>query len=299
MASFKKTVEPAVVVDDQYDGRVKVYMESEEDVRIFGDHWFSKYQNKLHFASAENEEQPGDGGANAVIRKVGADNERRVPAYGIVDRDILLADERLDLFWEIDDQKFHQTQPYGEHIHVLRRWEVENYLLKAEALSAVMALRKSRPPIPQVTGDNLLNGFAEDLIDLTGLTTFKVGQNQKSPSTEFGRQVSGEALREAISAYLDKDGQQYQDLEEDIAKIRAFTESGADAASQWDQLSRILDGKKALSRICADLSERYEVASLKPWEEMRGPLADKIASLRLIDDELSELVKRISQTNTA
>ncbi|TAN53713.1 MAG: hypothetical protein EPN21_00805 [Methylococcaceae bacterium] len=297
MASFKKTVEETLWVDDRYDGRIKIYLESEEDVCIFGDHWFGAYQEKLHFESAENQEKPGDGGCRAVINKVGVASDHKIPAFGIVDRDTLLADDRHDLFWEIDDQRFHQARPYGERIHVLRRWELENYLLKAEAISAVMSPRKLRPPIPQVSCIDLLDEYAADLVDLTALTTFKMAEKQNTPSTEFGKHVSGAALCQEIHDHLNKaiPAKNYEDLEDDKAKILAFAENETDSVEHWNKLSRILDGKKALSRICEGLSKKHGIASLKPWGEMRGPLADKIASMDLIDIELIELMKSYSK----
>lgn len=39
MASFKQV--QTEYVDAKYEGGVKVYLESAEDVRIFRDHWFS------------------------------------------------------------------------------------------------------------------------------------------------------------------------------------------------------------------------------------------------------------------
>lgn len=118
MASFK-TVQTAVV-DAKYEGGIKVFLESAEDVRIFSEHWFSHKQDKLRFVSAEGE-QIGGGGCQVVISKVHEANSQNIQAYGIVDRDVLLSDAKLDLFWETDDAKFYAAQPYGENIHVLRR----------------------------------------------------------------------------------------------------------------------------------------------------------------------------------
>lgn len=296
MGSFKQL--PASIVDSKYEGGVKVYLESEEDVRIFSDHWFSSYQDKIRFESAEQQAR-GGGGCCAVIRQVEEASHSNMPAYGIVDRDILLADGRHDLFWEIDDTKFHAAQPYTDRVHVLCRWELENYLLKPEAISAVVALRKSRPPIPHVTSESLLV-FEEDLVNVTALTTFMVAQNQGSPNPGFGQQSFGDALKEEITSHLGKavPGKSYDDLAGDRKKIKAFSEDRDDAAQRWDRLARIFDGKKALSRICSGLGKDHGIGSLKPWEEIRGSLADKIASMKLIDKELSELIERFSQPAT-
>ncbi len=141
MASFKSL--STDFIGSQYEGGVKIFLESGEDVRIFCDHWFADRQDKIRFESAE-EGATGSGGYNAVLRKVEQALDQRLTAFGIIDRDVLLADEKPDLFWETDDGKFESTVPYGDRIHVLRRWELENYLLKPKAVSAELACRVSR-----------------------------------------------------------------------------------------------------------------------------------------------------------
>lgn len=292
MGSFKNL--STDFIGSRYEGGIKVILESEEDVRIFRDHWFSHHQDKLRFESAEDGKQ-GGGGCNAVVRRVGEAQDQQVAAFGIVDRDMLLSDDKPEIFWETNDTEFHSALPYGDRIHILRRWELENYLLKPEALSAEVARRVSRSPTPLISSETLLH-LENDLVDVTALTTFMVGKRKSSPNPGFGQGHSGQDLRNDIECHLRKVLQDtgYSHLSEDIEKIKTFFEQEHDFGKRWDKLTRILDGKKALSRICAWLSETHDIQSLRPWEEMRGCLADRIASLKVIDDELAEIIERFA-----
>jgi hypothetical protein len=200
MGSFKDL--SSDFIGSRYEGGVKVVLESEEDVRIFCDHWFAHRQDKLRFESAEDDGK-GGGGCNAVVRKVKEARNQQLTAFGIVDRDMLLSDDKPEIFWETNDTKFHTALPYGELIHVLGRWELENYLLKPEALSAEVARRVSRSPTPTVNSGTLLD-LEDDLVDVTALTTFMVGKQLKSPKPGFGQDRSGQELRDDIESHLSK-----------------------------------------------------------------------------------------------
>ncbi|MDD5033541.1 MAG: hypothetical protein PHE55_02180 [Methylococcaceae bacterium] len=294
MGSFKDL--SSDFIGSRYEGGVKVILESEEDVRIFCEHWFAHYQDRLRFESAE-EGGKGGGGCSAVLRKVEEARNQHLSVFGIVDRDILLSDEKPEIFWETDDEKFHEAKPYGDLICVLRRWELENYLLKPEALSSELARRVTRSPAPSVNSETLLN-LEDDLVDVTALTTFMVDNQLKSPNPGFGQDHSGQELRDDIERHMNKalPGKGYNHLSENICRIKAFAENVHDPDRRWDRLTRALDGKKVLNRVCGYLRASHKIESLRYWEEMRGCLADRIASLKLIDEELVEVVKHFAST---
>lgn len=298
MASFK-TAQTAVV-DAKYEGRIKVYLESAEDVRIFGEHWFSHKLDKLRFVSAEGE-QSGGGGCMAVINKVTEANSQKIEAYGIVDRDVLLSDAKLDLFWETDDTKFHASHPYGENIHILRRWELENYLLRPEAFAYEVSRRISRSPTPDISAETFL-AEVDNIIQVTALTTYSVTNGQKSPSPAFGTNIpSGSDLSQEIDKFLKRQfpDPARPDINNDAEKIKAFDIYNAPPAERWERLSRILDGKKSLMRLCRHISNSVSLSSIDHWEEMRGCLANIIASKECIDDELVILIDNISSNAVA
>lgn len=291
MASFKKV--ETTIVDAKYEGRIKVYLESAEDVRIFSEHWFSDKQDKLRFVSAEGE-QSGGGGCQVVISKVEEANKQNIQAYGIVDRDVLLSDKKLDIFWETNDPKFHAAKPYGEKIHVLRRWELENYLLQPDAFTSEVSRRVSRSPSPIVSEDIFLSQ-ADELIQVTALTTFSVRQGKNSPNPGFGIQSTGEELTKEIDKFLKKQFPEIvdPDISNDANKIIAFDNDDVNSSERWEGLSRILDGKKSLMRLCRYLSDSLGIESIRHWEEMRGCLANAIASKDTIDHELKDLMDDI------
>ncbi|MCF7970147.1 MAG: DUF4435 domain-containing protein [Methylococcaceae bacterium] len=293
MASFKQV--QTEFIETKYEGGIKVFLESAEDVRIFSDHWFSHKLDKLRFVSAE-EGKSGGGGCQVVISKVEKSNEQDIKAYGIVDRDVLLAGNKTEIFWESDDTKFHDAQPYGEKIHVLRRWELENYLLQPSAFAEEVSRRISRSPVPSVSADTLLE-YAEDIIQVTALTALSVSKSITSPSPGFGIQSSGLSLSEEINKHLEKNfpDEVGLDVSNEINKIKTFEQNAESTEEKWNNLTRILDGKKSLMRLCHHLSDRFDIKSFKIWEEMRGCLANSIASNETIDSELIELIENIEK----
>jgi hypothetical protein len=292
MSSFKGKATD--FISSKYEGGIKVFLESEEDVRIFSEHWFSQYQDKIRFESAEDGNKGG--GGNAVLRKVKAAKENQLPAYGIIDRDTLF-EEHQDIFWETDDDKFHAASPYGYSIHVLRRWEMENYLLKPEAFKAELQCRvhkRSAPPA-EITAEIFLN-HEDDLITLTALSTVLANKGI-SDSKDIGRAHSGERLRTEINNYLSPHNLKLEDNEfsTDIKQISAFAGDEENPEQRWEMLSRILDGKKALKKFCSLFSREYGVQGFQYPDEVKGCLANKIASKReLLDEELSTIIERFS-----
>ncbi len=293
MASFKQV--QAEFVDARYEGGTRVFLESAEDVRIFSDHWFGHKQDKLRFVSAEGD-QSGGGGCQAVISKVQEAKSQDIKAYGIVDRDTLLSDQNFDLFWETDDIKFHAAQPYGDAIHVLRRWELENYLLHPTAFSEEVSKRVSRSPAPIISAQIFLDQ-SEDIIKLTALTTISVAHGKTSPQPGFGSQCSGADLDSEINKHLNNQlgehSNRNSDFEKDANRIKAFCQETDNTENKWNALSRILDGKKSLMRLCQYLAKSHGIKGINQWEEMRGCLANVIASKELIDMELRDLIERL------
>jgi len=303
MASFKKAKSP---VDAKYDRRTRVFLEFAEDVRIFNDHWFSNKQDKLKFFSAEGDKS-GCGGCRVVIAKVEEEASQNIKVHGIVDRDVLLSDANAsnnDLFWETDDAIFHAAKPYGDNIHVLRRWELENYLLKPEAFTEEVARRIARSPAPLVSVDMFLEQ-AEDIIQVTALTTFFVANNKKSTEPAFGTNKlaeasnipSGSDLIQEVEKHFKKKfpSEDLSRLTNEVEKLKAFDQSSVSSTDErWHKLSRILDGKKSLARLCLYFSYDLGIKSMSHWEEMRGCLASVIASRQIIDDELKELIEHLA-----
>lgn len=295
MSSFKKIAPD--FIGSKYEGGIKVFLESTEDVRIFSDHWFSHYQDKICFESAEDDGNKGGGGCNAVLHKVKEAENQQLTAYGIVDRDKLLGDDKQDIFWETDDDKFHASSPYGDNIHVLRRWEMENYLLKPEAFRAELQCRISNCSAPEITAETLLN-HEDDLIKLTALSTVLANKSITAPEEGYGRAKSGNDLHVELNNYLSPHNMTLESSEfsTDMSRISAFTSNAEKPDVRWDKLSRILDGKRALHKFCSIFHREYKLGGFQFANEVKGCLANKIASKReLLDEELCDTIERFSK----
>lgn len=296
MSSFKRIAPD--FIGSKYEGGIKVFLESTEDVRIFSDHWFSHYQDKICFESAEDDGNKGGGGCDAVLRKVKEAENQQLTAYGIVDRDKLLGDDdKQAIFWETDDNKFHAASPYGHNIHVLCRWEMENYLLKPEAFKAELQCRISNRSAPEITAETLLN-HEDDLIKLTALSTVLANKSISAPDEGFGRAYSGESLHAELKNYLSssKITIESSEFSKDMSRISAFTSNEENPDVRWDKLSRILDGKRALHKFCSAFHREYKLEGFKFVNEVKGCLANRIASKReLLDEELCDTIERFSK----
>lgn len=53
--------------------------------------------------------------------------------------------------------------------------------------------------------------------------------------------------------------------------------------------------KKSLMRLCRHFSEGLQISSIRSWEEMRGCLANVIASKGAIDDELKDYINSLDK----
>jgi hypothetical protein len=277
----------------EFEGGIKIYLESDDDQFIFKNNWFPNLNDKLSFESIS--EDFGTSGCRAVVTKVSQLNEVKVECYGIVDRDILLADETFNktLWWEIDNQIFSSASPYGKNILVLHRWELENYLLQPQALSALISEKRLKESISSSEIAELLINNEEEFIAVTLLSTVSVRNQDKQPRVGFGSDKSGQAL---ITEVADKLGLDAENFKSEREKISCFAENETTAIERWNKLSRMLDGKRVMHRL-GNLLSRHDHDNLKLQLRVeRGPLARHIASHQLIDTYLSDWVMNIYQS---
>ena len=127
----------------QYLNRRRLYVESEDDdVTVFKQYWFDGLGDALTFIGAS--------GCAQVIKGVKRDRERRIESYGIVDRDSLITGRNeWRLFFEDNDETFRADRPFGPYIHVLPRWEMENYLLHPDVIECYLSDSNGRARRPR------------------------------------------------------------------------------------------------------------------------------------------------------
>jgi hypothetical protein len=281
MASFKQLQENENI-DNAYTNKVVVYLESEEDLQIIKERWFFDEGKEMEFKSVDSGQ---GGGCIQVISRVKTERDKGITAFGIVDRDALMREEKWDLWWEIDDQQFKQAKPFGDYILVLRRWELENYLLSPEELEIVLADKEFRSlkNIDVVIKELLKK--AEDLKILSAAMIISHENGQTFPSG-FGLKKTGEALQQEVKNHLSQSISSNVQLTSYIQKIEAFAE-GKPTRQRWERLNRLLDGKRTLQRL--DLFKTRV-------GDRRGDLARHIRINNNIDPELTAYVEEIKKS---
>ena len=252
MSSFKD-LSIEYNVGSLYEGGVKVFVESEDDLAILRDKWFFNHKDALSFESV-SDPGGGSGGCRKVLDRVKEFKRGGRPAFGIVDRDVLLQDEsfRDTLWWEADDELFAASHPYGESVHVLRRWELENYLLHPDAIRQWLKDKLCSPDEPNFKAADILH-HEQDFVTLTCISTLAVSKAKPSPSEQFGRDKTGEDLYDTILTHLSSSKEEIADHQ---SKIKAFAEENDHTEVRWERLNRMLDGKRILYRLSDHLNEQ-------------------------------------------
>jgi hypothetical protein len=263
---------------------IKIYLESTDDQYILRN-WFSTFNfyDKLSFDSVS--ETRGNGGCQLVKKKV---EESESTAFGIVDRDVLLSDPGFQdsLWWEIDDEVFSSSKPYGEKIFVLNRWELENYLLHPQALASLMADKKLDATTSPSDVAKLLCDHEDNMVAVTLLSTIATKSGTAlAGGARLLRDKNGEELKVEIQKQLSVP-QTF--IESEQIKIDRFAENEHDPIKRWHRLSRLLDGKRIMHRI-DDLLFSGKVK----LESERGVLAGYIAKHKLIDPALIDWLEGV------
>ncbi|MDQ6975675.1 MAG: hypothetical protein Q9M22_03820 [Mariprofundaceae bacterium] len=256
MATLKEI--SSLFTDDAFLGKVVVYLESEEDVQIVGERWFFDAGETVVFKSADEGQ---GGGSTAVLSKVEAARNKGIYAFGVIDRDILMQQHDWNQWWETDDKKFQDIQPFGTWIHILLCWEIENYLLNPEVLEQVMADREGRSlrKLDTLFGCLFESAKSVQLISAASILAHKVGYKL---AKDFGMKQIGNDLGLALSKHLKKKGVDQADsqLQGVYASIEAFVQNNDGNKNKWQSMIRMLDGKRMLSHL--NLSDqRYNLAS--------------------------------------
>lgn len=277
MATLKSVATSSRELVSEYEGKTAVYLEGDTDVTLFQNYWFMERLNKLRFV------QPEGIGSSGVLHEVAQYRiTTGLPAFGIIDRDKLVADEKWELVWETDDLAFSAAKPYGEHIRVTRRWEIESYLVHTEAVEEhISACNKGRACRPHKTVDAEFLQHAEALIPHAAMNSARRFYGER----ELGDGATSKlADRNAVEYWLDADHQAAK-INEDIwntyneylPKVEAFG-SGTTPPEKLKALLRRVNGKALIHRIKSQ-------HSLK--DDPTFTFAKAIARLGFIPDELS------------
>jgi hypothetical protein len=282
MASLK-SLDNAQTAEKRYIAKRFIYVESGEDVYFFHDCWFYDKGSKIEFRSVD----AGDGGGcNQVIDQVRADRDNGIDAYGIVDRDCLKSKAEWDSFFETDNTEFRCSNPLNsEHVHVLRCWEIENYLLHPEVIEAYLAAEFRRSPrsrnqvlaelfdlvcrlILVVAADVFLNSYGQSRLP------FGFGQGQNFINIDTS--IRNRLVRISPEAE--------ESFDECLEKIAAFGENcDPRSLEHWSSLLRIIDGK----RLIAWIKNHYKIQG-DPCGHLAVMSRNKLDEL--LEPELRQLI---------
>jgi hypothetical protein len=285
MASLKD-VKSGPMAERLYVAKRFIYLESPEDVQFFADRWFIDSGERVEFLAAGDD---SGGGCNQVLSKVREDRENEIMAFGIVDRDALASNKLWDSFFESDDDRFRQLNPFGDHVFVLRCWEVENYLLHPEVIEEFVADDQGRKPRPpQEVLEDLFNLICP-LIVIVATDLLLNSYGQKCLSNQFGCNQSINSILDSTEKKLchEVSPEVAELLEECVGKILKFLGvAEGRSLDNWLNLLRILDGKKVIHW----LENHYQLGHrdirwhLARKTKDRGKVAD------MLDREIFELV---------
>jgi hypothetical protein len=276
-----KEFKQADTIDSAYLDKAVVYLESEEDVQIIKERWFFDEGRYVEFKSVD---VGLGGGCTQVINQVGFDRSKGVNAFGIVDRDALLQCRLWDFWWEIDDLTFASNKPLGEHIKVLKRWEIENYLLTPNEVEIVLSDKdfRSKRSIQAIIKELLEH--AEDVKLLSAAAFYCHKQGYSFPNGFAGNKKRDD-LQSEIENYLSKHLDDYNPsrFKGYIEKIESFAEGINDIVfERWERLNRLLDGKRML--------RRFGLYGSHP-NDRRGDLARHIRVNNMIDQEILDYLE--------
>lgn len=274
-----------------YDPKLTVYVEGSDDVLILGDRWFTSMKNRT--PRIEFVEPPNGGGCQNVIDVVQAlrcATKDRV--YGLLDRDALTKAAKWDLFKEPDDDAFVRTQPFGAYIRVLKRWEIENYLvLDLHVLAEELKHYTSASVADAVGVGNKLLQIAELLKPITTAILWSRQQNPApgDPPDRFGQAVKDRAQMEAeLFTWQPALQAEYATLS---PAVDAFDSSESDVQVRWLLVNRILDGKRLVRAIL----HLQGCASEKEFDRFRSRIAERLAAENKIDAEIMTAILHFEQ----
>jgi hypothetical protein len=271
----------------RYGGVPVVYVESEEDNYVYGECWFKDRLSKLEFKAATV--KCSTDGCDGVLNAVTMERQAGNPAWGIVDRDIVMGKKMWDLVHETNDDTFERAKPFGKEIKVLCRWEMESYLVDGEALEHIQASLNMKPerPLPDVFQELLDHCFV--LIPHAAINAVLqlhkrngVGDGYTNPfSTDvdvFGhfQKTQIPKLPESVQA----------DYNRELPLVEAFDSLGASAEVRLIALLRRIHGKALL--------ERFFHVSHRIQTDVKGLLANRIKEKSRIPEEIEAFVNKVA-----
>ena len=286
MATFKTRLETSPEVVSAYRGKTTVFLEGETDVRLFQNFWFNDQLDKLEFR-----EPDGGLGCVGVLQSVTRNRQQGIQAFGIVDRDKLQADNKWDLVWETDDEKFEKARPYGPHVRVTRYWEIENYLVHPAALEEHLRCTNGRAPKPESEADDDFLKHAQALIPHAAYCAALRAEGKKEWGDSSTSRFNCRTAVENELGQLNEKGtiapEVWRNYQSNLPKVEAFSNTTATSAQHLAGLLRRVNGKAFMHRIKTENEVNHDITF---------HLAAAIRTRNAIPAELRDLMDTLAGT---
>ena len=285
MANLKNNVPDSESLFKRYSGQIVIYLESSDDNSIYSNYWFRDRLEEFQFRPA-NKGVATYGGCQAVRESVNYDRTNGIKAFGIVDRDIMMAEDYWYLVWETDNSRFAQAMPFGPYIKVLNRWELENYLIDSQAIEEYLANHIGRKA--RNTQDVI-----KELLEHCDVLILHTAGNAACHSARINGFTDG-FTDSKDKIRLDQDIQQrfqqrnacQQDYLDNIAKAQAFDTHNVSDEERLEKLLQIVYGKALLSRIKRQHNISHEIrfhlaAAIKRNENVPSEISTHLESFKV------------------
>lgn len=272
----------------RYGGVPVIYVESEEDRYVFGDCWFKDRLSRIEFQPAAT--QCGFAGCSAVIQAVGDERAAGNPAWGIVDRDVLMSQNLWHLVHETDDTQYEQAKPFGAEVKVLCLWEMESYLADTRALEQCRAELSKQPPRAAAAVDEELLDHCQALIPHAAINAarheIRVAGLPDGYTDRFPTRADVE--RDIQTRILANQPAQMTILySQHLPRVDAFDLAGAAPEDRVGGLLRRVAGKAVLKRFGA----KHNISV-----DLKGLLANRIKEQNRVPDEITRFVEQVART---
>ncbi|WP_295431255.1 hypothetical protein [uncultured Thiodictyon sp.] len=270
----------------RYGGVPVIYVESDEDHYVFGECWFKDRLSRVEFQPAAS--QCGFAGCSAVIQAVGDERAAGNPAWGIVDRDVVMSLNLWHLVHETDDTRYEQAKPFGAEVKVLRLWEMESYLADARALEQCRSELSRQSPRPVAAVDEELLNHCQALVPHAAMNAacheIRVGGLPDGMTDRFPSRAAVE--RNIETTILPTKPEQVATMyRKHLPLVDAFDLVGATPKDRVSRLLRRVAGKAVLKRFSA--SHHINV-------DLKGLLANRIKEQNRVPDEITRFVEEIA-----
>lgn len=271
----------------RYGGVPVIYVESEEDRHVFGDCWFRDRLSRVEFKPASS--VANTSGCNGVISAVSEELQAGNAAWGIVDRDTIMAHKLWSLLYETNDSVYESAKPFGAAIKVLCRWEMESYLVDGEALEYFRAgLAKQLP--------RQLCDVYQELSDHCQALAPHAAINAVLHSN--GKSGLGDGYTDRFASRIDVENDIHNiqfsrlpssaptDYAQHIGQVDAFDYPQATTEMRVNGLLRRVHGKAVL--------ERFQSAHNIHNVELDGVLAKRIEEKGRVPSEIANFVDNVT-----